>query len=57
MIDWNNNGKVDPEEFFLTEAVLGEDEDQEPEYEGRSSECPRFASCLPTPPIMPIFLL
>ena len=23
MIDWNNNGKIDPEELFLTESILG----------------------------------
>ena len=22
MIDWNNNGKIDPEEFVLTEIML-----------------------------------
>lgn len=26
MIDWNNNGKIDPEEIFLTEEILGEAE-------------------------------
>lgn len=28
MIDWNNNGKIDPEEVFLTEEILGEDESE-----------------------------
>ena len=28
MIDWNNNGKIDPEELFLTEEILGEEEDE-----------------------------
>ena len=26
MIDWNNNGKIDPEEIFLTKEILGEAE-------------------------------
>jgi hypothetical protein len=26
MIDWNNNGKIDPEEFVLTEIMLEEAE-------------------------------
>lgn len=29
MIDWNNNGKIDPEEIFLTEEILGEEEDED----------------------------
>ena len=27
MIDWNNNGKIDPEEIYLTEEILGEEND------------------------------
>ncbi len=30
MIDWNNNGTIDPEEIILTEAILG-GEDREDE--------------------------
>lgn len=29
MIDWNNNGKIDPEEIFLTEEILGEETAEE----------------------------
>lgn len=29
MIDWNNNGKIDPEEVFLTEAILNDDDEDE----------------------------
>lgn len=30
MIDWNNNGKIDPDDIVLTEVILGEeDSDQE----------------------------
>ena len=25
MIDWNNNGRIDPEEIFLTEEILGDE--------------------------------
>lgn len=25
MIDWNDNSKIDPEEIFLTEEILGEE--------------------------------
>ena len=27
MIDWNNNGKIDPEELFLTEEILKTEEE------------------------------
>ena len=32
MIDWNNNGKIDPEELFLTEEILGKEEEEEPKH-------------------------
>ena len=32
MIDWNNNGKIDPEEIFLTEEILQTEE--EPKHTG-----------------------
>jgi hypothetical protein len=38
MIDWNNNGKIDPEEIYLTEEILGEENDTlEPSH--RTSCC------------------
>ena len=38
MIDWNNNGKIDPEELFLTEEILGEDTPEENPH--------KFSGCL-----------
>ena len=29
MIDWNNNGQIDPEEIVLTGVILSEEEDDE----------------------------
>ena len=29
MIDWNNDGRVDPTEIVLTEIILGEQDDPE----------------------------
>lgn len=29
MIDWNNNGQIDPEEIALTGVILSEEEDDE----------------------------
>ena len=34
MIDWNNNGKIDPEEIFLTEEILQTEEKPQPKHTG-----------------------
>lgn len=40
MIDWNNNGKIDSEEVFLTEEILGEETtDEEEEKPHKPSGC------------------
>lgn len=49
MIDWNNNGKIDPEEFVLTEIMLEDaekdDADREHIRKQRASRG-RGAGCL-----------
>lgn len=39
MIDWNNNRKIDPEEIFLTEEILGENDDEYQPQAGKPSGC------------------
>ena len=34
MIDWNNDGKVDGEDWMLTEIILDEDEQSEKRIKG-----------------------
>ena len=31
MIDWNNNGRIDPEEIIMTQFLLSEEEEEEEE--------------------------
>ncbi len=33
MIDWNNNGRIDPEEIIMTQFLLSEEEEEEDEFE------------------------
>ena len=44
MIDWNNNGQIDPEEFFLTEMILGSDEEEGSDYD--APEISNSSGCL-----------
>lgn len=37
MIDWNNDGRVDPAEVVLTEIILGE-QDDDPEFMEEETE-------------------
>ena len=37
MIDWNNDGRVDPTEVVLTEIILGE-QDDDPEFMEEEAE-------------------
>ena len=48
MIDWNNNGKIDPEELFLTEELL-RTEDEQPQQ--------KHTGCLFTLLTLPILII
>jgi hypothetical protein len=45
MIDWNNNGKIDPEEVFLTEVILSEDE-EEPPVSSEEPQLSKHSGCI-----------
>ena len=48
MIDWNNNGRIDPEEIIMTQFLLSEEEEEEDEFEEereRPSKSARRSSC------------
>lgn len=53
MIDWNNNGKIDPEEIFLTEEILGEEDEEEE----KSSQPTKHTDCLFTLLTLPILII
>lgn len=61
MIDWNNNGKIDPEEVFLTQQILAEEEEEEEEKEEEelltSENSTKSPGCLFTLLTLPILLI
>ncbi len=54
MIDWNNNGKIDPEEVFLTQEILGEEES---EHEEPPAPSRKSAGCLLSLLTLPIIIM
>ena len=54
MIDWNNNGKIDPEEIFLTEEILGEEDEEE---EKSSQPQQKHRGCLFALLTLPILII
>ena len=52
MIDWNGNGKIDPEEFIITDIILGEDEEGEEKHPKK----PR-GGCLMSLLILPVLAI
>ena len=59
MIDWNNNGKIDPEEVYLTDVILSEEEEEDEDETPVASEAelPKHSGCLFSLLTLPFLLI
>ena len=57
MIDWNRNGRIDPEDAVLTEIIRSAEDDPEEPEQGESGRIPPHTGCLLTLLLLPFSLL
>ena len=57
MIDWNRNGKIDPEDVVLTEILRRQEEDAEEEETRGPGKASVLPGCLLNLLILPVLML